>query len=1034
MKKVFLFNAKAMRKGSFLLLIALWLCHIQGYAQSVVKGKVTDESGNGLPGANVVVKGSGGGTITDVNGGYSVEAASDATLTFSYVGYVTEEVTVNNRSVIDVSLTPDVTSLNEIVVIGYGEQKKKEITGAVTRIGGDKLAQNATADLGTALQGEIAGVNVQLSSGDPGSDANIQIRGLSSVTGANAPLYVVDGVPYPGDPKLSMNEIESIDVLKDAASASIYGTRGSGGVILITTKHGKEGVMKIGIDSYMGVQNITSGEPLLNFEQQLYQDFMVIYNLDPTQTWQNSWTVFESNPANFTNNSDIRDVIQNDNAIIQNHSLSLSGGKQGLTYNFVGNYFGQDGTIINSGYDRINGRMNAGFKNKKWNITTGLGFRVENQEYAPYQFLLDAIKYKPSQQMIDPNASTIADAGNSKDAEQLGNLMAKVKQKDQRDGHHFNGFIQAQYEIIKDLTITSRLGASYTDDTRTRINPLFVTYDDEGNPIAKTGNMRSGVYNQSSEGSSMAWESYVNYRKKFGDHQIKLMADFSMEKYGFSSFYALKKDLISNEVTVLNGATADPDAGSGTGWNQDKTNTLIGMLGRVQYDYKGKYLLSASVRRDGSSRFSKKYRWGVFPSVSAGWMVSSEPFWSGVSRVATSFKIRGSYGTTGNQNFLDYSNAAVINIAKDYAFGPESNPSLALGGIQTNYSNADVKWETSQQMNAGFDLGLFGDKLTISGDFYKTTRQDMLFPLLLPYSTGAGANSTVVLNVGDMENRGMELSANYRHIGNLGWSIRGTFTNNTNEVTKMSGANKISYFANSTVVQGVPNEDLVTAIAEGYPAGAFFLIKTDGLVDTQEELAAYQKIQPTAKMGDLKYVDYNGDSAISRDDRQYMGKGAPDFEFGFGGDINYKGFDLSMSWYAAFGGKIMNGSKAYAYKFGRHMDQLYQWTPWNPNTDIPANRGRDYWNNRGYTDYWLEDGSYVRLKNIALGYTIPSELTNRIGINKFRIYVSAQNALTFTKYTGYDPEVGNDGLSSRGLDRGNYPVSAVYRVGLQFDF
>lgn len=1028
------------------------------YAQGiVVNGKVTSAA-EGIPGVNVVVKGTTSGTVTDLDGKFRLQVPSkDSELVISAIGYVTQTVAINGRSSIDISIKEDVEVLDDVVVIGYATQKKKEVTGAVARVSSETLTQTPTADLGAALQGQIAGVNVQASSGDPGSDSNIQIRGLSSVTGNSAPLYVVDGVPYDGDPKVSPNEIESIDILKDAASASVYGTRGSGGVILITTKSGKQGQMKVSLDSYYGFQKITSDLPLMGLEDYLYANFLSRSHLSDSPL-DNTWTQLETNPSNFTNNTDLTPVLQNDYAIMQNHSLRVSGGKDGLTYSIIGTYFQQEGTLINSGYDRFNVRANTSYKKKKWTITTGLGFRIEEKQHVPWQFLLEAFKYKPFQPELDPNQSTVEDSGGagSNEALNLGNLMTKMKQTDVRDGNHFNYNVRAQYDIAKGFKFATRFGGSMTDNTRVRINPMFRIYDIEGDPVQLQN--RSSIWNQSQSQRNWAWENTLNYQKKFKGHQIKALALFSMEEYAFTSFFAQKYDLISNEIPVLNAATLDPDAGSDKGWNQDKTNRLIGMLGRVQYDYKGRYLLSVSARRDGSSRFAEGSRWGVFPSVSAGWNVSEESFFEDMKSVWNSFKVRGSYGTTGNQNFLDYSNAATITLTKDYVYGGAGSDMLVLGATQTKFANPNVKWETTRQANLGIDMAFFNNKLTFSADFYDTQKEDMLFPVLLPPSTGAGKNATVVLNVGNMENKGMEFALNYRHKSNngLSWSVGGTFSQNRNKITKMAGSTEVAYLDRSTVTDGVPNEDKVSVLREGYEAGAFFLIETAGVIDNEQQLEEFRLenqlrengellfneagepiIAPFAantRVGDLRYVDQNGDGEITLDDRVYRGSGQPDYEVGLNLSADYKGFDLSMQIYAAIGGEVLNGSKAYSYKHGTHQDLLYQWSDANPTSEIPANRGRDYANYRGHTDYWLEDGSFVRLRNIALGYTIPKAVSESIGVNRLRVYVGAQNPLTFTNYSGFDPEVGNDGLNTRGIDKGNYPISASYRVGVQLDF
>ena len=1006
-----------------------------------VTGKVTGENGETVPGATVVVKGTSRGTTSNAEGAYSISAPPNGTLVVSFVGFETAGIAVNGRSKIDIILKEGAIELEQVVAVGYGSQRKKEVTGAVVQVASEALARSSTSDLGTALQGQIAGVSVQSSSGAPGSGANIQIRGINSVTGANEPLYVVDGIPYASDPKLSISEIETIDVLKDAASASIYGTRGSGGVILITTKQGKSGAMKVNLDSYYGIQKITSGVPRTNFEEDMYVYFQLVKNLNGTH-YGNSWTSLESNRYGFTNNTDLKDIIQNDNAPIQNHALNISGGKQDLSYSVNANYFDQRGMILNSGYGRFNVRANTTYTKNKWTFRTSLGIRNEDQQYEPWGMLAEVFRYKPFQQMIDPSVSTVQDAGNagSNEAVNLGYLTARIKQSDRRKGGQYNGNIQAEYKITPHLKFMSRFGGSNTFNTRVRINPKFVTYDNLG--VRQPEQVRSGIRNTSDRGTSFAFENTLNYTRKFGNHSLDLFGGVTMEKYTYTSFFGEKFDLINNDITVINGGTLDPNAGSGTGWNQDRTNSLVGVLGRVQYNYKGKYLLSVSARRDGSSRFSEKYRWGIFPSVSAGWNVSDENFFQPLTGVINNLRIRASQGTTGNQNFLDYSNAATITLGKDYAFGPNGNEILGLGAIQTSFANQNVKWETTVQTNLGMDVSFFNNKLTFTADVYNTNKRDMLFPLLVPPSTGAGNGSTVILNVGDMNNKGVELAASYRHTGDFSWSASGTFSRNVNTITKMAGTNKINYLMGGNV----DNIDRVTVIKEGLIAGAFMVMPTNGLIKSAEELAEYKKLVPTAKLGDLRYVDALtvdtdgdgipdlGDGVLNEYDRVFAGSGTPKFELGANLNASYRNFDISMQWFGAFGAKVINGSKIQAYQYGTHKDLLYQYSANNPTSEIPTYRGGGHANARGWSDYWIEDGSYVRLRNVSLGYTIPKAAISKIGLNSFRVYVAAQNPITLTKYTGFDPEVGGDGLQSRGIDRGTYPISSQYRVGLQFDF
>ncbi|ANW97453.1 SusC/RagA family TonB-linked outer membrane protein [Wenyingzhuangia fucanilytica] len=1014
-------------------------------AQTITVKGIVSNNGQPLPLVNVVEKGSTKGVVTDFDGNYEILTEIGRVLEFTSLGFTTKRIKVASKS-LNVVLEEDVTSLDEVVVVGYGTQKKKELTGAVGSIKNEALVLSATADLGTAMQGQIAGVNVTASDGSPGGESNIVIRGISSILGNTTPLYVVDGIPFNGDPKLSMNEIETIDVLKDAASAAIYGTRGAGGVILITTKKGKEGVMKMNVDSYFGLQNITSGVPLLETEDFLYVRHLRSAALTGT-TFGNTWTPIVQGPHQLTNNTNLTDIIENDLASIQNHSIGISGGKEGLTYSVNATLFDQEGTIINSGYSRFNVRANTQYKKGKWNVSTGIGFGVEQKQSAPWQFLLDAYRYSPYSQMIDPTVETVQYPGPStdNDAEFLSNNLRKFKQSDNNKTDKFNANITANYEINKYLTYTLRAGLSYNNNDRIVINPLFRTFNQDGEEI--TQRQRSGVRNESGRSQRSTLENIINYKRSFGAHNVQVTAAYSAEQYENSWFFAEKKDLVNNDVTVLNGALNDPLVGSGTGWNQNVNRNTLGILARLQYNYKGKYLFSASARRDGSSKFSDKYRYNIFPSYSIGWNVSDEDFWKPIKQTVSSLKLRASHGTVGSDNFLDYSNSAVINLRKDYIFGAEGDDRLIQGAIQKEFANKNIKWETSISDNLGFDLGFFRNKLNLSADFYKTSKEDLLLGVLLPPSVGTGTDGTVVLNVGNMVNKGMEWTLNYKHAGTFSWNAGLTYTKNINEVTKMSGSNKIQYLNNSEVVQGINNEDLVTVIAEGYEAGAFFLYETDGIIKTQEELDEYNLlVGGTGNLGDLRYVDQptvdsNGDGiadvgngTLGVEDRKYAGSGTPEFEMGLNFGAQYKNFDFSMQWYASFGAEVMNGSRAFSYKTGTHQDLLYQWSPQNPTSNYPTNRGAAHANYRGYTDFWLEDASFARLRNIALGYSLPKSVLTRNGISKIRLYISAQNPLTITKYTGFDPEVGNNSLATRGLDRGNYPISSSFRLGIQLAF
>ena len=1004
------------------------------FAQNVtVKGRVVSAIDDlGIIGAAVRVEGTNIGGITDVEGHFVLQnVPAKGVLSFSYVGYKTVRVTITKDKTYLIKMEEDSKVLDEVVVVGYGTMRKKELTGAVSRVVSEELAKISTSDVGSALQGQIAGVNVQASTGQPGSSANIQIRGISSINGSNNPLYVVDGVPFDGDPGLSPNEIESIDVLKDAASAAIYGTRGAGGVILVTTKSGKEGEMRISVDANYGIQKITSGLDLVNASESIYLACLFAAKgeqIAPNYVWNSLW----QNTNLFANDSNVLPMVECDNQPMSNVSLTLSGGKNNITYSLIGNFFKQDGILLNSGYERYNIRANSTFKKSRWTVYTNLSAKFDKKESPAWGLYQQIYSYKPTSIQVDPDKPTGSVAGDDNQKLAFGNVMAKFKETNVSNGKGFNVNFSVNYDIMKGLSFNTRLGTGYNIDRIIKVNPLFQVFDDEGNEI-KNANTRSGIRKTTQISTNLSWENVLNYNLTVGKHAFKATMVFSLEKYTFESYYADKKDLISNELPSLGAATGESLIGVGTGtWGQDRTTTLVGMLGRFQYNYAGKYLLSASIRKDGSSRFTKHNRWGYFPSVSAGWNISEEAFWQKMKKTVNMFKLRASYGTTGNQNFGDYTSAATLSTLYDYAFQGVSGGVLNLGSIQTSYANADVKWETTEQYNWGVDFAFWNNRLTFTSDIYLSKKKNMLFPLKIPPIAGTGTSGSVVLNVGDMQNKGIEFALGWRDkVGEVNYRVSATYARNVNEITRMAGTNKRSPLG--SVSTGNSTDD-ITFLCEGMEAGAFLMMPTNGIANTDAKLAEYQKLRPDAKLGDLVYVDRNKDGLLNDDDRIFCGSGAPEAEIGFNAGLDWKGFDFSMNWYASIGNEIVNGSKVASYQHNVNRDMLYQWSLDNPTSTIPSYRTTSHFNARTYADIWVEDGSFLRLKNIVLGYALPKHIVRKCGLTKLRFYLAADNLLTLTKYDGYDPEVGNDGLSTRGLDMGTYPIAVQMRGGIQIEF
>ncbi|WP_163397324.1 SusC/RagA family TonB-linked outer membrane protein [Flavobacterium fluviatile] len=1037
---------KSKRKGlgfSWILLLLL-LFTLGTYAQEItVKGTVIGADDKiPIPGVNVQVKGTSKVESTDFDGNYSITAKVGDLLIFSSIGMKTKNINVQG-STLNVSLNVASQELNEVVVIGYGTTTKKELTGAVGSVKASDIENQITSDLGNALQGQIAGVNVTNSS-VPGASSEILIRGITSISGSNTPLYVVDGIPQEGDPRISPNEVESIDVLKDAASAAIYGTRGASGVILITTKKGKSGAMSVRMDGSYGFERIGDGQPLLNAVDQTYMNMVQDRNLNGSKDDVINIGPLTENPDRFQYDTDLSSLLFIDDASTQNYTLNVSGGDKNLKYSFVGGFFDRKGIIYKSGFQRFNTRANVNFKKDKWTVDIGGGMTSELNNRGAANTVNQLIRYQPTQSLLDVSADNVDSYGGDDFNTNVSILNSLNITDVQKSTRAFTN-LSLGYQIFKGLDFSTRVGLNEYNSTRKIFRPTQSVYDATRQEYYE---QPSSISQDAARRVAITWDASLTYQKTILDaHKFTFTAAVSRESYENEEFQVSKADISDNNIDVINSATGVASAQSGF----DYKTRLAGYIARLQYDYKGRYLLSSSIRRDGSSRFAEQNRWGMFPSFSLGWNVSEEKFWEPIKGVVSNFKLRFSSGTVGNQNFRDYFYSTSIYRGIDYSFGPSS---LSGGAIQTSIGNTDVKWETSQQNNIGFDLAFLKSKLTITGEYYRTNKEDMLFNLTLPPSVGLDdtssgflPNSTrplynsnqVVLNIGNMVNSGYELAIGYRdNIGKLKYRMNGTFSTNENKVTKIiDGLDKPILTNDSGIIPGPANAlTQITAIAKGYEAGAFFVFTTDGIVDTPEKLAAYKKLDPNAQMGDLIYKDNDGDGTVrSSGDRVYAGSGLPKYEIGYSLNLDYRNFDFSMNIYSAIGHEIVNGARATALGYGRGQELLDSYSDVNPTGSLPAYRGiySAHPNYTPNTDLYIEDGSYMRIRNLTLGYSLSKKVTSAMGIDRFRLYFTGQNLFTFTKYTGYDPEVGGN-VNSRGLDKGNYPLSKMYSLGLNFNF
>lgn len=1008
------------------LLAICTLCAASSFAQSTpLKGRVVDEEGVAIIGATVFASQTNQGTVTDIDGSFSLNVAPKTVVNISFLGYETQSVELTQNVV--VKMVSDSKELEEVVVIGYGSVRKKEVTGAVARVDSEDIMKITTSDLGNAIQGMVAGVSVTADSGAPGSASSVVIRGYSSISGDNTPLYVVDGVPQEDDPRISSNEIESIDFLKDAASAAIYGTRGAAGVILITTKAGAASALKVSFDATMGMRNITSQDYLMDATQHTYFD--LVYDrttaADSGLAYSDEDTILDITKSNsrFYNNTSLLDDVFVDNAITQNYSVTLSGGSKELKYSVVAGYYDEEGSIVNSSFDRFNTRARLNYDKNKFDFGVNATYKIENLESAKSDILLQSLRYNPTSQPLS-SADAVYNSGSDSENSYMSGALVSFYATDVKRTNSTAVNFTVGYDILPTLKFNGIASFSDKNALRNEFVPYIEVLDSDGK--SSTSYESSYVKTTMTNNRSSIFEGGFSYKESFGDHNLSAVAVATKETYTYEGFYARKECVADNSVTNLSTALDNPEAEALDGY----TNVLIGTIGRISYDWKSRYMFSASVRVDGSSKFSAENRWGVFPSASAAWNVSDESFFKPVKSVMNNFKLRASYGTTGNQNFSAYSYENYLENGYDTVYGTGSG-SLGYGTTQTEFVDTDIKWETTRQINVGADLGFFRSRLTFSAEYYKSNKEDMLFPILPPGSSGS--TSKVTMNIGNMTNEGYELSANYRiNKKKYNLILGATFSTNTNLVTKIDG-DGMRYVAYTTgMISGSSDRSSVNYIAEGYEAGAFLLYPTNGIIKTEEQLTAYQQINPDALMGDLIYVDSDGNGEITDEDRVYCGSGLSEYEIGFTLSFNYKNFDFYANLYSALGHEIINGSRITAFTYGRHIDLLNAYDPiTNPDSDLPTYRGdgTTHDNYRADTDMWVEDGSYLRLKNITLGYTVPKKISNRIGVGKARFYLSAQNLFTLTNYTGYDPEVGGS-ITTRGLDTGRYPTFRTFMCGL----
>ncbi|WP_128546987.1 SusC/RagA family TonB-linked outer membrane protein [Larkinella soli] len=1030
-------------KTPFVLRLFLSLCAavlttagLMAQPSATVSGRVTDENAQTLPGVNVTVKGTQTGTTTSAEGVYRLNVPAGRTvLVISYVGYLTREVAIDGRSTLDVQLQPDNKTLGEVVVVGYGTQEKKDLTGAIASVGAKDIQKLPVSGVDQALQGQVAGLQISQSNGAPGANTSILIRGIGSISGGNEPLFVIDGYPVTnsgiGNPlnTINPNDIESVDVLKDASSTAIYGSRGSNGVIMITTRRGKAGKTRIEVDAYTGFQEVAKKLDLMNtreFAQFVidgrnngYLDNVAGANIsDPNSKRPNSYQIPSVLLGDLSRlpDTDWQDAIFRQ-APIRNYQIAASGGNENLRYSVSGGYFNQKGIIISSGLERYTFRVNLDARlSDKFNVGITMLPSFTRQDdvsaigHSGGAVVQSALSLPPYLPVYNADGSyTVTNQPTEGNISYPHPVQLARELTIEGTQFRFFGNAYAEYALLKDLKFRVTLGTDLNYSKNRRFQP---------NTIDPT-TILTNASATNSEATNWLNENTFTYKKRFGDHALDAVAGFTAQKAYANSMNAQATKFPDNLIDNINGGIVNAGGESIT------VHTMLSYLARVNYGYKDRYLLTATLRRDGSSRFGADNRWGTFPSASVGWRVSEEPFLKGL-RFLSDLKLRASYGLTGNNAIGDYRAIGLLRDA-NYVIGNALTPGLA----RSTFTNGLLGWESMKQLDLGIDLALFNNRLSITADYYDKRNTDMLFNIQTPSATGL---TSAIVNLGEVQNRGVELSLTTRNTtGAFKWTTGFNLTANRNRVLSMSTEAERIF----STAAGRANYAVTQA---GDPIGSFFGRRTLGVFQTDEEATAYGK-QPFAKAGDFKWADLNNDGRVDDNDREVIGSPHPNLFFGFNNNFSYRGFTLDVLTNGMVGQEIFDATfminNAGVQNQLREVYENRYVSPAQPGNGVYGRSIRGSRNNNNvFSTSYLFDGSFWRIRNVSLSYTLPGSLTNRLKMNGIRVYATATNLFTITKYHGYDPEVSNSGddLRAAGLDFGTYPQARTYTFGLNLTF
>jgi len=1016
-------------------------------AEKTIAGKVTSDDGEALPGASVVVKGTAIGATTDAEGAFKLTIPDDATtLVISYIGFMSQEITIGNQTAFNIVLVPDVATLADIVVVGYGIQKKSDLTGAIASVKGDELAQLPTQRVDQALQGRAAGVMVLNQSGAPGGATTIRIRGSSSILGGNQPLVVIDGLQGGDLNSLNPNDVESMEVLKDASATAIYGSQGANGVILVTTKKGKKGHPVVSYSYNLGVQQLRRKLDLMNagdfarsindFKASQDQPGNVVITPTPVFT-ADQIAGYDKNGGTDWQNEVYR------SAAMQNHQLSVSGGGENVQYLVSGGYLNQQGILLNSAFKRFSLRANVNVDVTKW-ASFGLSWAGIKEVGNTPPFGEGTAIIDPLGQVVsvaprwDATVPVYDENGNySKHPSGYGepnmwNPVASAKEPFTENNtirNNINAYLD--FKIAKGLTLRVTGGAITRNQNNFRYlnRNTFAGYQKNG-----LGTVDDANYTRYQN------SNILTYDKAMGRHHFVItgVAEQQVEQNKASSINA--NDFLVDRAGIfdLGGASTVTAISSNT------KRVINSFLGRVNYSFADKYLLTASYRADGSSVFGANNKWGYFPSASVAWRISEERFLQDVSAV-TDLKLRASWGVTGNQAIAPYASLSQIVSNADTRYPYTGGGTTDIGFDIARAANPNLKWESTTQTDIGLDLGLFNGRLNLTADYYVKTTDDLLLSRQLPTYTGF---PNIIDNVGSTRNKGIELSIGGDPlVGPLRWNTSFNISGNRSKVLKLSDANKLPFRTTPGAGYGISTNanTALLYLQEGQPFGQMTGWITEGTWSEadRDKAAAFGQLP-----GDIKYKDVNGDGFINNKDLTVIGNAFPKFIFGWNNRLSYKNFDLSFLIQGVQGNDLFNLGRVRLERPGEGTSTslLSRWTPDNQNTSVPAFTKQSERKAAGLTNKvtvgdnrvsrWVEDASYIRLKNITLAYNFPQTLIRKVGMNRLRMYVTGQNLWTITKYTGYDPEVSsfNTNDAQIGVDFSNYPSAKTVTFGIDISF